>query len=244
MDRILQSDVRQHKRRPRINKHLTERKRRARINDSLLQLKSIVYPALNDKLSQSSKVEKADILEMTLLYLRGLQGQTYCKSTADQFQAGFTKCFGEVSQFLLSCDSVDSDTRVKLMNHLADFCTRKMTPPAVPAQPEHQIFSPKTTGPYSDPQPKTSLPHDTMLSIRAPPLRELNFERRKTATIEKRYPSVIQEQHYPEVTVLTPPPSPVIRQHPTPKDCVMSGCIDAHGPSYTSGALMWRPWLR
>ena len=51
-----------------------ERKRRARINDSLNELKSLVLTALNKDPSRYSKMEKADVLELTVNYLKTLCG--------------------------------------------------------------------------------------------------------------------------------------------------------------------------
>lgn len=54
------------------NKPIMEKKRRARINHCLNQLKSLILEADNER-SRHSKLEKADILEMTVRYLQTLR---------------------------------------------------------------------------------------------------------------------------------------------------------------------------
>nr|XP_025860664.1 transcription factor HES-2 [Vulpes vulpes] len=53
-------------------KPLLEKRRRARINASLRQLKGLILPLLGRESSHYSKLEKADILEMTVRFLREL----------------------------------------------------------------------------------------------------------------------------------------------------------------------------
>ncbi|KAF5907258.1 transcription factor HES-2-like, partial [Clarias magur] len=53
-------------------KPLMEKKRRARINESLNKLKELIVPLVANDTSRYSKLEKADILEMTVRFLREL----------------------------------------------------------------------------------------------------------------------------------------------------------------------------
>ncbi|KAA8587760.1 hypothetical protein FQN60_016622, partial [Etheostoma spectabile] len=55
------------------SKPIMEKRRRARINESLGQLKTLILDALKQDSSRHSKLEKADILEMTVKHLRNLQ---------------------------------------------------------------------------------------------------------------------------------------------------------------------------
>jgi len=60
----------------RASKPLMEKRRRERINKSLNELKGILLNALRkDQSTCHSKLEKADILEMTVRYLRSIQRQ-------------------------------------------------------------------------------------------------------------------------------------------------------------------------
>ncbi|CAH1240481.1 HES1 [Branchiostoma lanceolatum] len=123
------------------SKPIMEKRRRARINDSLNQLKALILDALKKDSSRHSKLEKADILEMTVKHLRGLQRQqlTAAANTSPslpgQYRAGFTECLVEVNRFLGASDSVDTQVRQRLLNHLAGTCSpaRPGTYPA--AQP-------------------------------------------------------------------------------------------------------------
>nr|XP_054768876.1 transcription factor HES-4-like [Lytechinus pictus] len=134
--------------RPRTAKHLTERKRRARINDSLLQLKSMVFPVIKKDIARHPKMEKADILEMTVRYLKDVQspaqGEPEGKGVTN-YHAGFTECLSEVSTFMSNCETIDIETRLRLLGHLADRCSTindSEQKPDVsrlqPAQPQQQ----------------------------------------------------------------------------------------------------------
>lgn len=56
-----------------------EKKRRERINKCLEELKSIVLRAVNEE-SRPNKLEKADILEMTVRYLKTISQPVHLKS--------------------------------------------------------------------------------------------------------------------------------------------------------------------
>uniref|UniRef100_A0A3Q2C9D8 Hes family bHLH transcription factor 2 n=1 Tax=Cyprinodon variegatus TaxID=28743 RepID=A0A3Q2C9D8_CYPVA len=53
-------------------KPLMEKRRRARINDSLNHLKNLILPLTGRDKTRYSKLEKADILEMTVKFLSGI----------------------------------------------------------------------------------------------------------------------------------------------------------------------------
>lgn len=98
---------------------------------------------LQDKGENVSKLEKADILELTVNYLYTLQNQHALALTpeaayADRFRAGFTHCAAEVSQYLASAMNpaeapsaaaspplIDHGSSVKLLKHLGS-CIRTM----------------------------------------------------------------------------------------------------------------------
>ena len=68
------------------NKPIMEKKRRARINHCLNQLKSLILEADNER-SRHSKLEKADILEMTVKYLQTLRAYHVQLNQINQLQA-------------------------------------------------------------------------------------------------------------------------------------------------------------
>ncbi|CDW53982.1 HLH domain containing protein [Trichuris trichiura] len=57
------------------NKPLMEKRRRARINKSLDELKAMLMGSMKRSVPSHSKWEKADILEMSVQYVRTLRGQ-------------------------------------------------------------------------------------------------------------------------------------------------------------------------
>ncbi|XP_051902106.1 transcription factor HES-1-like [Hippocampus zosterae] len=107
------------------SKPIMEKRRRARINESLGHLKTLILDALKKDSSRHSKLEKADILEMTVKHLRNLQRfQMTAAATADpsvlgKYRAGFSECVGEVTRYLSTCDEVNSEARTRLLSHLA-----------------------------------------------------------------------------------------------------------------------------
>ncbi|KYQ52792.1 Enhancer of split mbeta protein [Trachymyrmex zeteki] len=88
-----------------VMKPMLERKRRARINRCLDELKDLMVTALQAEGENVAKLEKADILELTVRHLHTLRAArrltlTPENSYADRFRDGFTQCAQEVSTFL------------------------------------------------------------------------------------------------------------------------------------------------
>ncbi|XP_017292855.1 transcription factor HES-1-B-like [Kryptolebias marmoratus] len=112
------------------SKPIMEKRRRARINESLGQLKSLILEALKKDSSRHSKLEKADILEMTVKHLRNLQRlQMSAAVNTDptvlaKYRAGFSECVGEVTRFLSTCEGVNTEVRTRLLSHLAACVTQ------------------------------------------------------------------------------------------------------------------------
>lgn len=113
----------------RSNKPLMEKRRRARINQSLTELKSLILDAVKKDSSRHNKLEKADILEMTVKYLQNLQRQQLAAnivadpSVASKFRAGFGECTNEVSRFLEKSDNLETNVRSRLLGHLTSCLT-------------------------------------------------------------------------------------------------------------------------
>nr|CAD7404263.1 unnamed protein product [Timema cristinae] len=88
----------------RSNKPIMEKRRRARINNCLNELKTLILDAMKKDPARHSKLEKADILEMTVKHLENLQRQQVAMSAAtdpgvlNKFRAGFSECAGEGGQ--------------------------------------------------------------------------------------------------------------------------------------------------
>lgn len=118
----------------RSNKPFMEKKRRARINSCLGQLKTLVLQAMRKDTNQYSKLEKADILEMTVKHLRQLQRQhvssaiSHDPTVATKYKAGFNECANEVVRYLGSVHGVEDNVRSKLMNHLGNVVSTVNSP--------------------------------------------------------------------------------------------------------------------
>ncbi|KAI7809997.1 transcription factor HES-1-like isoform X1 [Triplophysa rosa] len=106
------------------SKPIMEKRRRARINDSLTQLKSLILDALNKETSKHSKLDKADILEITVKHLKNLQRAQMTANSLPmlgigKYRAGFCECINEVIRFLSTHEGVDTEVKTRLLSHLA-----------------------------------------------------------------------------------------------------------------------------
>lgn len=153
-----------------VMKPMLERKRRARINRCLDELKDLMVSALATDGENVSKLEKADILELTVSHLQKLKSQKKLAVNpiieADRFRSGFTTCAKEVSKCLASIPGVDIHLGTKLMSHLG-YSLKNMdkvsplvvtensmyTPPASPVYEESVHYSAPMTPPSSSNSP-------------------------------------------------------------------------------------------
>nr|XP_061803052.1 transcription factor HES-4-B-like isoform X1 [Nerophis lumbriciformis] len=107
------------------SKPIMEKRRRARINESLGQLKTLILDALKKDSSRHSKLEKADILEMTVKHLRNLQRVQMTAALSpdatvlSKYRAGFNECMNEVTRFLSTSEGVNVEVRSRLLTHLS-----------------------------------------------------------------------------------------------------------------------------
>merc|ERR1712213_117028 len=89
-----------------VMKPLLERKRRARINKCLDELKDLMVYALQSEGESITKLEKADVLELTVRHLKKLRRQQMLTINPhleqDKYRTGFTACATEVSRFMAS----------------------------------------------------------------------------------------------------------------------------------------------
>ncbi|XP_076766027.1 enhancer of split mbeta protein [Xylocopa sonorina] len=115
-----------------VMKPMLERKRRARINRCLDELKDLMVTALQAEGENVAKLEKADILELTVRHLHTLRTArrltlTPENSYADRFREGFTQCAQEVSSFLSTpvAAAVHPAAGAQLMRHLGG-CLRRL----------------------------------------------------------------------------------------------------------------------
>jgi len=105
-----------------VMKPLLERKRRARINKCLDDLKDLMVYALQSEGESITKLEKADVLELTVRHLQKLKRQQQLQANpsldSDRYRAGYTACAAEVSRFMAGMPGVNITMGTQLMSHL------------------------------------------------------------------------------------------------------------------------------
>jgi len=161
-----------------IMKPLLERKRRARINKCLDELKDIMTAALQAQGENVSKLEKADILELTVRHLHKMQQARRLMTTSrnpleeiHRFQAGYSSCAQEAASFLLSTPGVDVTVGQRLLAHLS---TNMANPIAsalqatrtTPSQQPLPPAVPLTSTPVSRSSPSSMLSSDNSKLLR------------------------------------------------------------------------------
>merc|ERR1719192_3276654 len=108
-----------------VMKPLLERKRRARINKCLDNLKDIMVNTLQSEGESITKLEKADVLELTVKHLRKLKRQNALGLTpqatyAGRFRSGYSHCAQEVSKYMTSSTDVSVEVTTRLFSHLGN----------------------------------------------------------------------------------------------------------------------------
>ncbi|XP_066529181.1 transcription factor HES-5-like [Hoplias malabaricus] len=100
-----------------LRKPVVEKMRRDRINSSIEQLKTLLAPELL-KQQPDSKLERAEILEMTVSFLRRLQQQQQpaFSSSAAAVSQDFSKCVHEIVHFL-SKEELKTQSQRQLLKH-------------------------------------------------------------------------------------------------------------------------------
>ncbi|XP_043102813.1 transcription factor HES-2.2 [Puntigrus tetrazona] len=104
-------------------KPLLEKKRRARINESLNRLKALILPLTGKDNCRYSKLEKADILEMTVKFLTDIQSAP-SKDSVDSLKDGYTACLQRVSARLPQT-GLDAETRHRVNDFIQHSVTLK-----------------------------------------------------------------------------------------------------------------------
>ncbi|XP_054265908.1 enhancer of split mgamma protein-like [Macrosteles quadrilineatus] len=86
-----------------------------------------------------NKLEKADILELTVKHLHRITRPRDAAEDVHRFQAGFSHCASEACGFLLSLPGLDADVGRRLVAHLGQCLT---SPLSVQVPPRSRSFSP------------------------------------------------------------------------------------------------------
>ncbi|XP_054711812.1 hairy/enhancer-of-split related with YRPW motif protein-like [Uloborus diversus] len=111
---------------------IIEKRRRDRINSSLSELRRLV-PAAFEK-QGSAKLEKAEILQLTVDHLKMLHAKGFDalsfdphKFAMDYHNIGFRECASEVARYLVAIEGMDlqDPLRVRLMSHLQCYSAQR-----------------------------------------------------------------------------------------------------------------------
>ncbi|XP_062986942.1 hairy/enhancer-of-split related with YRPW motif protein 1 [Elgaria multicarinata webbii] len=110
---------------------IIEKRRRDRINNSLSELRRLVPSAFEKQ--GSAKLEKAEILQMTVDHLKMLHtagGKGYFDAHAlamDYRSLGFRECLAEVARYLSIIEGLDTSDplRVRLVSHLNNYASQR-----------------------------------------------------------------------------------------------------------------------
>ncbi|XP_048387718.1 hairy/enhancer-of-split related with YRPW motif protein 2 [Stegostoma tigrinum] len=110
---------------------IIEKRRRDRINNSLSELRRLVPTAFEKQ--GSAKLEKAEILQMTVDHLKMLRatgGKGFLDAHAlamDFMSIGFRECLAEVARYLSSVEGLDSSDplRLRLVSHLNTYASQR-----------------------------------------------------------------------------------------------------------------------
>ncbi|XP_021467517.1 hairy/enhancer-of-split related with YRPW motif protein 2 [Oncorhynchus mykiss] len=123
---------------------IIEKRRRDRINNSLSELRRLVPTAFEKQ--GSAKLEKAEILQMTVDHLKMLQatgGKGYFDAHSlamDFMSVGFRECLTEVARYLSSVEGLDSSDplRVRLVSHLSTCASQREAAAMTSSMAHHQ----------------------------------------------------------------------------------------------------------
>ena len=116
-----------------ISKPLMEKRRRDRINKSLDELKTILVTALKRDQSGCSKLEKADILEMTVNYLKTSKTSIESKR---QYEAGKQSAIEESVKMIQSNPALTQEQKTNLILQIRG----QSSPPAPRTPPQAVLF--------------------------------------------------------------------------------------------------------
>lgn len=181
-----------------VTKPLLERKRRARINACLDELKDIMTGCLQTEGENVSKLEKADILELTVRHIQKLnQSQRNPAEDITKFRQGYSSCANEAAQFLLSLPGVDLRVGQRLVSHL-------MGLPQLHTSPQPLLLQQRMISHiFNSNFPLSQLSHPVNDSFPPPPPFMFSVPQATSATVPAG-PSIKTE---PQVIPISPPNS-------------------------------------
>ncbi|XP_064460215.1 transcription factor HES-4-like [Ornithodoros turicata] len=185
-------DVKQDGRR--VSKPLMEKRRRARINQCLSQLKSLLLNNTRNDSPRHSKLEKADILEMTVCHLQALHRQRRTASlltdpsVRHKFRAGYEECILEIRRFLSTLTSpaaglpVLEASRDRILGHLHERA-REIADMELTASEIHDVQPPLTKDRPSSPADTSTPPDTTYVEPSSRPVQQVMDDISTAATL-------------------------------------------------------------
>lgn len=208
-----------------VMKPLLERKRRARINKCLDQLKELMVGALQKDNESISKLEKADVLELTVTHLKKLKKHNALAIPAqshsqEKFNSGFRQCASEVSKFMNTAPGIDAHVSNRLFNHLGG-CVNHLDKLVSVQNSQHiSSNSPSPSSPITvnipskmyTPPSSPELPHQQMA---VSPKIESSYSPIQYSRVAQSYipPTAIKQEHFHKISLCHQanpalPPSP------------------------------------
>lgn len=122
-------------------KPLLERKRRARINKCLDELKDLMVSALQKDGESITKLEKADVLELTVRHLRKLKAHgvlNISPGPQNRYLTGYSLCAGEISKYVASgASGLEPGVSARLLHHLSAIIRGLESSSQPPLMPPH-----------------------------------------------------------------------------------------------------------
>ncbi|XP_063797864.1 transcription factor HES-3 [Pseudophryne corroboree] len=205
-----------------VSKPLMEKKRRARINVSLEQLKSLLEKNYSQNI-RKRKLEKADILELTVKYLKTLQNVVQAGAPvlrSAEYQAGFQSCLSSVSRFLMRSEEPGNISHHYLVQDLSMTSSPASGPCFRTKDSDYHSPNTHATPPANlspDHKPNT---HDVNMASSSPDYRQTK------PTLAPR-----ELSHFPASTDRSP--APAISHSPV---------ILSPSSERSPGRDVWRPW--
>lgn len=125
-----------------------EKRRRARINQSLAALKTLILDSAKADNTKHSKLEKADILELTVRHFQ--RHRSLDTPGVHQYRAGYADCVREVQRYLETPDAhtmtvMDAGVRQRLLRHLDNCIAEVDTDLRPPSNPEERLQPPDSS---------------------------------------------------------------------------------------------------
>ncbi|XP_030044020.1 transcription factor HES-7.1-B [Microcaecilia unicolor] len=194
-------------------KPLVEKRRRDRINQNLERLRILLLEILPNEKLRNPKVEKAEILESTVQFLKARS------PSADhwrEYQAGYQGCFQKVLHFIQANPDISLERRAVLVGSFSSFTSLCRPSPSL------MVADLVETGPSSGLNPVSAA------TVKTPALTQ------SSAASSSSSSSRTTGQKSPDTAAQLPPPAPLStsKTQESPEDSVL----------LNQNCLVWRPW--